>query len=182
MKTDNWKEFKLIDLFDITKGNNATKTGAEKTYPYISSTTTNNGISDYKESQAYHPGDLLTVSANGACMDTFYQPNDFISCGDINVLYPKFKEFNKYVAMFFIPILELEKFKFGYGRKSNLERIKGLIIKLPVDEKGEPDYEYMEDYIKSLKPSLCEIIYNDAQQKINMLEDFYNEDWKLERI
>ena len=148
--TDNWQEFKLTDLFDIVKGNNATQSGPEKTYPYISSSSTNNGVSDYRESDKYHPGGLLTVSANGACMDTFYQSEDFISCSDVNVLYPKSDNFNKYNAMFFIPILELEKFRFGYGRKSSLERVKQLTIKLPTTPKGEPDYQFMEDYIKTL--------------------------------
>lgn len=150
LNTDNWKEFKILDLFDIVKGNNTTQSGPEKTYPYVSSASTNNGISDYKESEKYHPGGLLTVSANGACMDTFYQSEDFISCSDVNVLYPKSDNFNKYNAMFFIPILELEKFRFGYGRKSSLERIKQLTIKLPATSEGEPDYQFMEDYIKTL--------------------------------
>ena len=83
-------------------------------------------------------------------MDTFYQPKDFISCGDVNVLYSKSDSFNKYNAMFFIPVLELEKFRFGYGRKSNLERIKQLTIKLPATPEGEPDYQFMEDYMKTL--------------------------------
>ena len=150
LNTDNWQEFKLTDLFNIIKGNNATQSGPEKTYPYISSSSTNNGVSDYRESDKYHPGGLLTVSANGACMDTFYQSEDFISCSDVNVLYPKSDNFNKYNAMFFIPILELEKFRFGYGRKSSLERVKQLIIKLPATPEGEPDYQFMEDYIKTL--------------------------------
>ena len=150
LNTDSWGKFKLTDLFDIVKGNNATQSGPEKTYPYVSSSSTNNGISDYRESDKYHPGGLLTVSANGACMDTFYQSEDFISCSDVNVLYPKSDNFNKYNAMFFIPILELEKFRFGYGRKSSLERVKQLTIKLPTTSKGEPDYQFMEDYIKTL--------------------------------
>lgn len=150
LNIDSWKKFKLTDLFDIVKGNNTTQSGPEKTYPYISSSSTNNGVSDYRESDKYHPGGLLTVSANGACMDTFYQSEDFISCGDVNVLYPKSNNFNKYNAMFFIPILELEKFRFGYGRKSSLDRIKQLTIKLPATPEEKPDYQFMEDYIKTL--------------------------------
>ena len=166
LNTDSWKEFKLTDLFDIIKGNNATQSGPEKTYPYISSSSTNNGISDYRESDKYHPGGLLTVSANGACMDTFYQSEDFISCGDVNVLYPKSDNLNKYNAMFFIPILELEKFRFGYGRKSSLDRIKQLIIKLPTTPERQPDYQFMEDYIKILLHSAVLNIHNTIDEVI----------------
>ena len=149
LNINEWQEFNLTDLFNIVKGSNPTLEGEEKIYPYISSTASNNGISDYKESKKYHSGNVLTVSANGACMDTFYQSNDFISCGDVNVLYPIYEGFNQYIAMFLIPILELHKFRFGYGRKSNLERVKTLTIKLPV-KNGEPDYDFMEEYIKTL--------------------------------
>ena len=150
LNINEWQEFKISDLFNIVKGSNPTLEGEEKIYPYISSTASNNGISDYKESKKYHSGNVLTVSANGACMDTFYQPNDFISCGDVNVLYPIYEGFNQYIAMFLIPILELHKFRFGYGRKSNLERIKQITIKIPITNTKEPDYEFMEEYIKTL--------------------------------
>ena len=150
LNINEWQEFKISDLFNIVKGSNPTLEGEEKIYPYISSTASNNGISDYKESKKYHSGNVLTVSANGACMDTFYQSNDFISCGDVNVLYPIHEGFNQYIAIFLIPILELHKFRFGYGRKSNLERIKQITIKLPVTNTKEPDYEFMEEYIKTL--------------------------------
>ena len=150
LNINEWQEFKISDLFNIVKGSNPTLEGEEKIYPYISSTASNNGISDYKESKKYHSGNVLTVSANGACMDTFYQSNDFISCGDANVLYPIYEGFNQYIAMFLIPILELHKFRFGYGRKSNLERIKQITIKIPITNTKEPDYEFMEEYIKTL--------------------------------
>ena len=156
LNINEWQEFKISDLFNIVKGSNPTLEGEEKIYPYISSTASNNGISDYKESKKYHSGNVLTVSANGSCMDTFYQSNDFISCGDVNVLYPIHEGFNQYIAIFLIPILELHKFRFGYGRKSNLERVKTLTIKLPVTNTKEPDYEFMEEYIKTLSFSIIE--------------------------
>ena len=150
LNVSEWKTFKLSDLFDIVKGSNPTMTGTLKEYPYISATSANNGVSDYKQSEKYHPGNVLTVSANGACMDTFYQSNSFVSCGDVNILYPKHKKFNQYIGIFFIPILELEKFRFSYSRKSNLNRVKELEIKLPATVEGKPDYEFMENYIKTL--------------------------------
>ena len=156
LNINEWQEFNLTDLFNIVKGSNPTLEGEEKIYPYISSTASNNGISDYKESKKYHSGNVLTVSANGSCMDTFYQSNDFISCGDVNVLYPIHEGFNQYIAIFLIPILELHKFRFGYGRKSNLERIKQITIKLPITNTKEPDYEFMEEYIKTLSFSIIE--------------------------
>lgn len=44
----------------------------------------------------------------------------------------------------------MEKFKFSYGRKWNLDQMKNSFLKLPLDENGEPNWEFMESYIKSL--------------------------------
>lgn len=43
-----------------------------------------------------------------------------------------------------------EKYKWSYGRKPKNNKVYDTIIKLPVDEKGEPDWVFMENYIKSL--------------------------------
>ena len=44
----------------------------------------------------------------------------------------------------------MEKFRFNYGRKWNLDRMNISKIKLPVDKKGIPDFVFMENYMKSL--------------------------------
>ncbi len=48
----------------------------------------------------------------------------------------------------------LEKYRFNYGRKWGIDRMKKSLIKLPVDSDGKPDYKFMEDYIKSLPYSI----------------------------
>ena len=57
---------------------------------------------------------------------------------------------SQYIALFIISIVKMEKYRFNYGRKWNLERMNESLIKLPVDKKGNPDWQFMEDYIKSL--------------------------------
>lgn len=66
---------------------------------------------------------------------------------------------NKFLAFFLIPILNLESELYSYGgRKWTVEKqLKETRIKLPVEEEsGQPDYIFMEDYIKSL-PFSCNI-------------------------
>ena len=65
---------------------------------------------------------------------------------------------NKYIALFIITVLKCEQYKYPYGRNLYMDEIKNTNIKLPVktvkDKEGniayEPDWQYMEDYIKSL--------------------------------
>lgn len=52
--------------------------------------------------------------------------------------------------MFIITVIKANKYRFGYGRKWTLEKMKETVIKLPCKESGVPDFEYMEKYIKAL--------------------------------
>ena len=54
------------------------------------------------------------------------------------------------VGLFICALIRLEKFRFNYGRKWHLDRMKSSIIRLPVTKTGDPDWKFMERYIKSL--------------------------------
>ena len=68
----------------------------------------------------------------------------------MRILKPKYNFLNKYVAFFLIPLLNANMIKFSYGLKAKPKDIKKINIKLPVDKYGNPDWKFMEDYIKSL--------------------------------
>ncbi|MCZ9990027.1 hypothetical protein OFR29_09340 [Brachyspira hyodysenteriae] len=60
---------------------------------------------------------------------------------------------NKYIALFLVTVISKEKYRFNYGRKWGITRMEKTTIKLPakfINDKYEPDWEYMENYIKSL--------------------------------
>ena len=60
------------------------------------------------------------------------------------------KKLNKYNGLFICTVLNQDVYKYSYGRARILDKIKQEIIKLPVDKNGNPDWDYMEKYIKSL--------------------------------
>ena len=80
-----------------------------------------------------------------------YQPFNFSASDHVEKLIPTF-EMNKYVAMFLVTIMNLEKYRYNYGRKCSQTRMKQISIKLP-SKNGQPDFEYMENFIKSLSYS-----------------------------
>jgi len=49
-------------------------------------------------------------------------------------------------------IINMEQYKYNYGRKCSQARIKTISIKLPT-KNNNPDFTYMENYIKSLNYS-----------------------------
>ena len=60
------------------------------------------------------------------------------------------EKLNEFNALFICAILNLEiKKKFNYGRGLVKSRLEKMTIKLPA-KKDEPDYQYMEDFIKSI--------------------------------
>lgn len=78
--------------------------------------------------------------------------NKIFSANDhVEKLAPNFK-MNKYIEMFIVTILNLEQYRYNYGRKCSQTRMKQISIKLP-EKDGEPDFEFMEKFIKSLSYS-----------------------------
>jgi len=146
-----WGSFTYSDLFDIRKGKRlvVSKNSQKGTCPFVSASDKNNGISDYLNILPDQEGNTITVCYNGSIGEAFYQPNPFWATDDINVLYPKFP-LTPFIAMLLITLIRKEKFKFNYGRKWYKERMEKSIIRLPVDEAMQPDWDFIEKFIKSL--------------------------------
>ncbi len=169
---NKWKNFKYSDIFKIINGYYNRKpidTGLYSDVPFIGATENNNGITSFASKdeiratkkdgefdESYSIGEkiyspnCITVSNNGSVGNAFYQIRPFTCSHDINILYLKDRELNPYIAIFLCCIIELEKYRWNYGRKWRPMRMPKSIIKLPVDEYNNPDWKYMEEYIKSL--------------------------------
>ncbi|MBN2396396.1 MAG: restriction endonuclease subunit S [Candidatus Atribacteria bacterium] len=146
----NWKSFSFDELFEIKKGKRLTKSNMKPgNTPFIGSTDSNNGVTNYINQKANHEGNTITVTYNGSVAEAFYQPIPYFACDDVNVLYPKF-ELNPYIGLFITTVIRKEKFRFNYGRKWHVDRMKTSIIKLPIMPDGNLDLEFMEKYIKGL--------------------------------
>lgn len=151
LSTENWKWFRLHKfLFEITGSQTTSILELEEygygPYPYITAQATNNGAHKFYNFYT-EKGNVLTVerAIQGYCS---YQSKNFSASSDVVKLIPKFK-MNKYVALFLVTILNLENYRYNYGRKASQSRIKTTSIKLP-ERDGKPDYEFMEMFIQSL--------------------------------
>lgn len=147
LDTSTWKPFKLGTLFSIKKGKRLTK--ADMTpgnTAFISALDWNNGLRQRIASKPRHPAGVLTVNYNGnGVAEAFFQPEPFFASDDVNVLYPRWK-LDAAVAFFICAIIRQEKYRFNYGRKWNLERMKEAVIRLPALQDGSPDLAYMRTY------------------------------------
>lgn len=151
LNTSAWRPFKLGRLFSIKKGKRLTKAdmlpGATA---FISALDWNNGLRQRIAQKPRHPAGVLTVNYNGnGVAEAFYQPEAFFASDDVNVLYPRFP-MEPAAALFVCAVIRREKYRFNYGRKWNLERMKESIIRLPATADAKPDYEFMRGYIETL--------------------------------
>lgn len=145
-----WRPFELGSLFDLRKGRRLTKAKMKLgNVPFIGAIDSNNGVSHFVEA-SIHDANTISVNYNGAGVaEAFYQPAPFWASDDVNVLYPRF-EMTPEIALFIAAIIRREKYRFSYGRKWHLERMRASKIFLPVDLDGNPDWMSMRIYINAL--------------------------------
>lgn len=152
--TSSWKCFNLEELFYVTAGKYHYSYEYEAgDTPYISATTNNNGINESINLKPEFKKNVITTEKVNC--SAFYQPEDFCATSDINILNAKFN-MNKYIALFIATVINFdENYRWNYGRQCRVSDTKKINIKLPAiyndkTNKYEPDFEYMENYIKSL--------------------------------
>ena len=145
-----WKPFTYESIFNVEKGKRLIKQDQiDGDIPYISSSSNNNGIDNYISNGITHNAPFITVACYGSIGETFYQEIDSWISDNCNVLVPKFN-INIFIAMFLCSLISLEKERYSYGFTGKSSRMEKMIIKLPVDKNQNPDWIYIEKYIKSL--------------------------------
>jgi hypothetical protein len=147
----DWKYFTLGSLFDVVKGQRLTKANMlQGTLPYIGASDASNGVTARVGQKAIYQGNTITVSYDGSIAEAFYQPDDYWASDAVNVLKPKGFKLTPAVALFICTVIRMEKYRFNYGRKWQLDRMREAEIKLPATKSLKPDFAFMERYIKSL--------------------------------
>ncbi len=165
-----WKKFKFTDIFEIKKGyyNKKPPHTEHGEIPFLGATANNNGVtsrctledvrsssgdgSDKNDSlgRKIFPGNCISVTNNGSVGYAFYQKNRFTCSHDVNPLYLKDHDLNSFIAMFICSVIEKDRYRWAYGRKWRPKRMIDSTLSLPADKNGKPDWQFMEDYIKSL--------------------------------
>ena len=155
--TTKWKEFVLGELFtEIYKSQanikaelSTIKEYRENAIRYITRTDMNNGCDCYvddKEVSGLEKGGAIIIGdTTSTC---FYQEKDFLT-GD-HIVVCRADWLNKYTALFLKTILEKDRYRYSYGRAFKTDLIKTTKILLPATKSGNPDWKWIEKYIRSL--------------------------------
>ena len=143
-------DFQLGQVFStITRGIQISKRNRKPgIFPYISASLLNHGEADFVSvNEKYIYKDCLTVPFIGGENCTFYHDGEFVPSASVAVL--QNENFNKYIYVFLIGILNVIMRKYSFGYKASLERLQKQTIPLPITSDGKPDWEFMSDYIKT---------------------------------
>ena len=191
-----WKEFFLEDLFVVKAGKrltNADKIDGKR--PFVGATDNMNGVTGFVDNTNNSlDKNVLGVNYNGAPCICFYHPYECIFTDDVKRLHLKKHEDNAYVFLFMKSIIMQQKNKYSYGYKFNERRMLRQLLLVPVDDNDEPDYQFMEDYMKELmvtkrkqyqeyvEQRLAELGITDAEEYNLDLESRDYTPYKLSRL
>lgn len=160
--TREWGEFQVGELFDIKHpAARSEKKYCEGEINYVSSGAFNNGVANKLmplPNELLDQGGCITVSPLDG--SSFYQEEDFLGRGgsgaSISILYNS--HLNRNNALFICSVIRSSANGFGYTDLLNGENLKSLTIKLPADKTGQPDWEYMEEYMRKVEKKANDVL------------------------
>lgn len=171
----NDREWKAFHITDILKKSNNSKAYHSSTLaethqcgvPYITRTSLNNGLYSMVEDNGFKKNPKNSISFGAENAEYFFQPYEYITGN--KMYYYKMDGCNKYICLFIVQCLNkaISNCGFGYGMGLTGTRSDTRRFMLPITDDGEPDYDFMEQYIKEredkLKQKYLDFIGNNDQ-------------------
>ena len=166
-----FKKVRIGSLFDVhptksykLKNRELFATGGN--VPVLSNSSTNNGIGGYCGLEPTEEGKIITFSDTTTGADTmFYQKEPFIGYPHVQGMYP-YNSFAWNEKRYLYLISAIRKSAgdgWSYAVKFNRALVCELMVELPVTVDSEPDFDYMERYIRAIeKLTIADVVkYKD---------------------
>ena len=149
--TSMWKEFRVGDYFHGIRGTSRKMQELNKGQtPIIAAARYNQGIAGFYDVPSEYEN-AITISCNGVgCGSTYYHDYPFAITGDAIVL----ENIGNVPisALLFIASVYDAYFtrKYSYTDKCSANKAEAEMVALPATSDGQPDWEYMETYMKQI--------------------------------
>lgn len=148
LENKNIKLTKVSDLCNILKKTALPQNALEENgTPYVTTTSKNNGISNFVNEEPNVKTKCLTVALNGSVGETFFQFDDFITSGD-NVVLTLKEKYNPYLLFYVGAMIKNHRWRYNYYRKLNLSKLKKMTIPTPY-KNANIDIDYIEKIVKN---------------------------------
>ena len=186
IKDFEWKAILLSDIFDFDKGNQNNMGAMQNgNIPLVSAKKCDNGYKAFisENGKKLYDGHCITLNndGDGGAGLAYYQPTKMALDSHVTALIPKFT-MSKYTMLFIARSISKQRSLFGHGRSINSARLRIFRLMLPMDENNQPDYAFMEAYMKDVEKRLLTQYKNYLTEnhgsEINGGGDFVVTQWK----
>ena len=164
--------------FDKRK-DTSTEPNDEFCIPLINAKLGDNGIMFYGRLDDWNTQSMcIDVVQNGAVATgkVYAQPQPTAVLWDAYLIKPIKEDVSEEVLLYFSRCIEkLTKERFSYEKKATWERIKVCKITIPITSDGEPDFDYMERYIRALEKVVIADVVKYKDKVIKTTEKIINE-------
>lgn len=193
----DWAPFKISDLFKPARGTEKNMTSLQVgDVPLISARNCDNGVKAFVSipNERLHRGHAITLNndGDGGAGLAYYQPMEFALDTHVTDLRPRdsIGNLSRYAMQFVAASISKQRTLFGHGRSISLKRLNLLRVMLPIDESSNPDWQFMEDYIREreaiqvqrCREFLIKRIVSIERERVNNPEfdhsSLHERDWK----
>lgn len=157
-----WGKFRVGDLFDVSRpSSRSSQNYNEGDMPFVASGNFNNGVTAYlqpKDDNDYDEGGCITVSAVDGY--AFYQKDRFLGRGGAgsSIMMLRNYNLNELNGKYICTLIRKACSDWEYSNMGNKNKLTDTIIRLPITSTGEPDWQYMEDYMRRIMDKSEQII------------------------
>lgn len=153
-----WNPVKLDSMFSFERGKEKNMASLIQGHiPLVSARKVNNGIKGFVDNpvKVIKGGNVISLNndGDGGAGLAYYQPIDFALDTHVTALHPK-KEISSDALLCMTASISKQHTVFGHGRSISLLRAHRIQNMLPVTNSGEPDYEYMTEYIQQKREAM----------------------------
>lgn len=192
INTSSWKEFEISELFNVQTTKSTDKLMLNFTddgkYDFVGRTALNNGVQGKLNNLGYdaNPAKTFSVVQVGqtCCL---YREREWYASQNIFILYPKYEDLitHRFFITTCINKMLAAKYQDAYTYPS-LAELKKIKVLLPAKAIDEPDWQFMEDYIKEIQKKVQNKTFKQKGHKkkidITTAENKTEEEWKKYRI
>ncbi|MFR7871504.1 MAG: restriction endonuclease subunit S, partial [Fenollaria timonensis] len=154
-----WGNFRLKELFNIYTGRDIIISNIkEGKYPIVTHSIEKNGIGAYTQKldnrRLFNHNNTLSLADRG----NFYaytQYHDFYIGTRVKALELKNDFCDKYILQFLATSINKQEVRFSYGFNAT-NKTDDIKILLPIDEKGEPHWDYMSKFMQKIEQEKLE--------------------------
>lgn len=150
----SWKNFKFTDLFTVNNSTNVLKREIDLdsgSTPYVTASSMNNGVMSYIDADnlPIDAGNCLLIG--GKTYSISYQSQNFVSNDSHNLVVRLKTEYKQYatenIYLFLASVFRTYSYYYNWSNAVNKNKLNSSILCLPTNQKGMPDWQYMNRFI-----------------------------------